>query len=132
MNDGLSFFFNDTISLYDKQQSAARLQHNPDGTITVRSDQAQADALLGDNHPQTHIMRANFVWQLPKVHATGGALRAVGLLANDWNLAGIWSGATGASYSALVSYSSGGGTAANVALTGSPDFTPRVVDPADP
>ena len=36
MRNGFSFGFNDTISLSDKQQSPARLQHNPDGTITVR------------------------------------------------------------------------------------------------
>ena len=76
MRDGFSFGFNDTISLSDKQQSAARLQHNADGTITVRADQALADELLGDNHPQTHIMRANFVWQLPKI--TSSERRAEG------------------------------------------------------
>src|SRR6185369_6094302 len=45
MRDGISFGFVDTISLSDKQQSAARLQHNPDGTVTARSDQALADEL---------------------------------------------------------------------------------------
>ena len=50
------------------------------------------------------------------------ALKALGLIANDWNLAGIWSGATGAPYSVALNYVSGGGNAANVALTGSPDF----------
>jgi hypothetical protein len=127
MKDGISFGFVDTISLSDKQQSNGRLQHNPDGTVTLRSDQALADELLGNNHPQTHIMRANFVWQLPKITSSQGALKAIAVVANDWNLAGIWSGATGASYSAALTYSSGGGTAANVALTGSPDFTPRAV-----
>ncbi len=33
--NGLSFGFNDTISLYDHQQSGARLQHNADGSFTV-------------------------------------------------------------------------------------------------
>jgi hypothetical protein len=132
MRNGVSFGFNDTISLSDKQQSTARLQHNPDGTVTVRSDQEKSDLLLGDNHPQTHIMRANFIWQLPRVKGDSTAMKAVGAIANDWNLAGIWSGATGASYSAAVTYSSGGGTAANSVLTGSPDFAPRVVIAGDP
>ncbi len=132
MKNGVSFGFNDTISVSDKQQSAARLQHNADGTVTVRADQADADKLLGDNHPQTHIMRANVVWQLPHIPAGNGALKALGLVANDWNLAGIWSGATGAPYAAAVSYSSGGGTAANVVLTGSPDFAARAVLAGDP
>ena len=55
--NGLLFGFNDTIGLSDKQNAALRLQHNADGTITTRADQAQADELLGDNHPQTHLMR---------------------------------------------------------------------------
>ena len=64
--DGLLFGFNDTIGLSDKQNAALRLQHNADGTITTRADQAKADELLGDNHPQTHLMRAQFVWELPR------------------------------------------------------------------
>jgi hypothetical protein len=127
MRNGYSFGFTDTISLSDKQQSPARLQHNPDGTITLRSDQAQADALLGDNHPQAHLMRANFVWQLPRITSEETALKTIGYVVNNWNLAGIWSGATGAPYSVTVNYVNGGGTTANVALTGSPDFAPRAV-----
>jgi hypothetical protein len=132
MRDGVSFGFTDTISLSDKQQSTARLQHNADGSIVERPDQATADALLGDNHPQTHIMRANFVWQLPKITAASGTMKAIAAIANDWNLAGIWSGATGASYSVGLNYVSGGGNTANVALTGSPDFAPRALIVADP
>ena len=49
---------------------ALRLQHNADGTVTVRGDQAKADELLGNNNPQAHIMRANFVWQLPTLDAS--------------------------------------------------------------
>src|SRR5258705_10711637 len=131
MKNGRSFGFNDTISMSDKQQSPGRLQHNSDGTVTVRADQANADELLGDNHPQTHIMRANFLWQLPHVPAGNGALKALGLVANDWNLAGIWSAATGAPYSAAVSYTRGRGTASNLALTGSPDSSSRAGPAAD-
>jgi hypothetical protein len=130
LRDGVSFGFNDTISLYDKQSTALRLQHNAaDGTITIRSDQAQADALLGDNHPQTHIMRANFILQLPNIKSTTSAMKAIGYFANDWSLAGIWVGATGAPYSVTAAYTSGGG---NLNLTGSPDYAPRVVIAGDP
>src|SRR5262249_21309590 len=41
--EGLLFGFNDTISLFDKQNAPLRLQHNADGTITIRSDQSVAD-----------------------------------------------------------------------------------------
>jgi hypothetical protein len=127
LKDGYSFGFTDTISLSDKQQSPARLQHNADGTITLSSDQSQADVLLGNNHPQTHIMRANFLWQLPHLTSEETGLKTLGYIANGWSLAGIWSGATGAPYSVAVNYVNGGGTTANVALTGSPDFAPRAV-----
>jgi len=127
LKDGYSFGFTDTISLSDKQQSPARLQHNADGTITLRSDQSQADVLLGNNHPQRHIMRANFIWQLPRIASEETALKTLGYVTNGWSLAGIWSGATGAPYSVAVNYVNGGGTTANVALTGSPDFAPRAV-----
>jgi hypothetical protein len=122
--DGLSFGFFDTIGLYDRQNAPPRLQHNPDGTITLRADQARADELLGDNHPQAQVLRANFVWQLPKMSATGGIRRAVAALASDWSLSGIWNGATGEAYTVGFAYQNGGG---NVNLTGSPDFAPRVV-----
>ncbi len=65
--NGFQFGFNDTIGLSDTQQSALRLQHNADGTVTVRADQAEADELLGNNRPQAHLMRAHFVWKLPRL-----------------------------------------------------------------
>jgi hypothetical protein len=121
--NGLLFGFNDTIGLYDRQQSTLRLQHNADGTVTVRDDQADADELLGNNRPQTHIMRAHFSWQLPRLQSSSQAWRAVGAVVNDWTLSGIWSGATGSAYTVNFQYQNGGN---NVNLTGSPDFGPRV------
>ncbi len=68
--NGLSFGFNDTIGLSSVGSTAARLQHNPDGTVTFRSDQAEADKLL-QTDPTRHIMKGNFVWDLPDVEAAG-------------------------------------------------------------
>jgi hypothetical protein len=127
--DGLLFGFNDTIGLSDKQNAALRLQHNADGTITTRADQAIADDLLGDNHPQAHIMRAQFVWTLPRLSSSSALIRAVGYVVNDWSLSGIWSGATGSAYAVNAQYQNGGG---NVNFTGSPDFAPRVRVVGDP
>ena len=121
--DGLLFGFNDTIGLADRQNAGLRLQHNADGTITVRGDQEKADDLLGDNHPQAHLMRAHFVWNLPKLSSSSAPRRAIGLVVNDWSLSGIWSGASGGAYSVTAAYQNGGG---NVNLTGSPDYAPRV------
>jgi hypothetical protein len=127
--DGLLFGFNDTISLYDKQNAARRLQHNPDGTITIRPDQDQADELLGDNHPPLHLMRAQFVWNLPRYESSSSTGRVLGYIVNDWSLSGIWSGVSGSAYSVTAAYQNGGG---NVNLTGSPDFAPRVRVASDP
>jgi hypothetical protein len=121
--DGFSLGFADTLGLYDRQQGPRRLQHNPDGTISLRADQERSDQLLGNNYPQAHIMRANFVWQLPQIKADSSAMHAIALVLNDWSLSGIWSGATGSPYTVGFNYQSGGG---NVNLTGSPDYAARV------
>ena len=127
--NGVSFGFNDIIGLYDRQNVAPRLQHGADGSFTVRDDQAQANKLLGNNRPQTHIMKANFIWDLPDLKSSGAALRAIGLIANDWQLAGIWTAATGDAYSVGYSYQNGG---SNVNLTGSPDYAGRIRIVGDP
>jgi hypothetical protein len=126
--DGVSFGFNDTIGLASTGSVAARLQHNPDGTVSYRADQAEADALL-QTPPVRHTMKGNFVWDLPDLKASGSALRAVGLVVNDWQLSGVWTASTGAPYTAGFSYQNGGGS---VNLTGSPDYSARVRLLGDP
>jgi hypothetical protein len=127
--NGFALGFADTMGLYDRQQGPQRLQHNADGTITRRADQAKADELLGNNYPQSHIMRGNFIWELPKIKGNSATLRALGLVLNDWSLSGIWSGATGSPYTVGFMYQTGGG---NVNLTGSPDYGARVRIAGDP
>jgi hypothetical protein len=126
---GLSFGFNDTIGLSDHQNLAPRLDHRPDGSFVVRDDQQAAEDLLGNNNPQTHIMKANFVWDLPDYTGEGALARTVGAIVSDWQLAGIWTGATGNAYSVGFSYQNGG---SNVNLTGSPDYGARVRIVGDP
>jgi hypothetical protein len=121
--NGVSFGFNDTITLSQKGNSAPRLQHNPDGSFLLRSDQAEADALLSTPKPPTHIMKANFVWDLPDMGNGSVLRRAVAMIVNDWQLSGIWTGATGSPYAINFSYQSGG-TSTN--LTGSPDYGARI------
>ena len=121
--NGLSFGFNDTIGLYDRQNTTPRLQHAPDGTVSIRADQADADKLLGDNNPQAHIIKANFVWDLPDLHGGSAVIKTIAVIANDWQLAGIWTAATGSAYAISYSYNNGGG---NVNLTGSPDYGGRI------
>jgi hypothetical protein len=126
--NGIAFGFNDTITLYDHQNSNARLQHAPDGSFSYRADQAEADALF-QTDPVRHTMKANFIWDLPDVKSGQSALRAIGLIINDWQLSGIWTASTASPYQIGFSYQSGG---SNVNLTGSPDYGARVRVVADP
>ena len=52
--NGVSFGFNDTIALYDHQNSAARLQHAADGSFSYRADQAEADELFQTDPGRPH------------------------------------------------------------------------------
>src|SRR5207237_6474359 len=90
--DGLAFGVNDAIGLYDRQSAGVRLQHNADGSYAIRADQAQADDLLGNNNPLRHLLRANFVWDLPDLRSEQPALKVVGRVINDWQVSGIYSG----------------------------------------
>jgi hypothetical protein len=125
---GLSYGFNDTIGLSSRGSTAARLQHNPDGSVTYRADQAQADDLL-QTKPVRHTMKANFVWDLPDLTSEGTAMRAIGLIVNDWQLSGVWTAATASTYTVGFAYDNGGG---NVNLTGSPDYAARIRVVGDP
>jgi hypothetical protein len=127
--NGLALGFTDTINLYDRQLAPLRLQHNADGTVTRRDDQEQANELLGNNNPQTHIMRANFVWMVPRISAGSSVTRTLDHSMKDWSVSGIWSAATGGAYAVAPSYTSNG---ANVNLTGSPDYGARVNVTGDP
>jgi len=126
---GVSYGFNDTMAFYDRSNAGARLQHAADGSFSFRADQAQADELLGDNTPQHHIMKANFVWDLPDLKSSESALHAVGLVVNDWQLSGIWTAATGSAYTVGFNYRNGEGS---VNLTGSPDYGARIRVTGDP
>jgi hypothetical protein len=121
--DGISYGFNDTIGLSSTGSTAARLQHSADGSVSYRSDQADADKLLQVD-PIRHIMKANFVWDLPDLKSTQASLRALGYVINDWQFSGIWTASTGGPYAAGFTYQSGGTN--NTNLTGSPDYGGRI------
>jgi len=138
--DGFSFGFNDTWVLYDHQVGAARLQHAADGSWSSRPDEQQAWDKLNTFIPNSHILKGNFVWDLPDLHATETAGKVIGYVLNDWQLSGVWTGSTGGPtstqfnaaagrYDVTYSYSNGGG---NVNITGSPDYGGRVRIVGDP
>jgi hypothetical protein len=127
--DGLQFGFNDTITLSDVARVAPRFDHTANGQFVRRADEAEAQELLGNQGPQTHVMKASAVWDMPDLRSGRPLLKALGMIVNDWQLSSIWTGLTGAPYTVTAGYQSGGG---NVNLTGSPDFAPRIRIVGDP
>jgi hypothetical protein len=119
---GLSFKGNTGLQL--------RLQHNPDGSYQVRSDQAQYEALNQNLDLRPNVIKANGLYDIPKLKGSdAGAMKAVGYVLNDWQISGVFTGTTGQAYDLAYSYQSNGG---NVNLTGSPDYGARIVYTGDP
>ena len=65
--DGLQFGFNDTITLSDEARVGPRFDHTSDGQFVRRADEAEAQKLLGNQTPHTHIMKGTAVWDLPDI-----------------------------------------------------------------
>jgi Carboxypeptidase regulatory-like domain/TonB-dependent Receptor Plug Domain len=101
-----------------------RLQHAPDGTISLRADQAQYEDMFSDLGLQRHVFKANAVWDMPDMAASSGSKKVVGYIVNDWQLSGVYTANTGTPYDLAFQYNANGG---NVNLTGSPDYGARVV-----
>ena len=125
----MSFGLNDTITLAQTASVAPRLQHDANGNWSIRADQDQAYDLLKDNSGPRHIIKGNFVWDLPDLHESNStAKNVVGYIINDWQLSGVLTADTGSPYSLGFSYTGLG----NVNLTGSPNYGARVVLVGDP
>jgi hypothetical protein len=130
--NGVSFGVNYTLTMQYVGNSGLtwRLQHAPDGTISIRPDQARYEELNRSLGGQPHVLRANWVWDLPDLSLnSGGARRVLGAVLNDWQLSGIFQAESGDAYDIGYSYQSNGGS---VNLTGSPDYGARTVFVGDP
>jgi hypothetical protein len=125
--NGLQYGLNYTLGLSYTGNTITplRLQHAADGSFSVRDDQAAADKLLENTGLRRHIIKGSFVWDLPDL----GRWQPVRLIVNDWQLSGIVTAGTGASYDISYSYQTGG---ANVNITGSPSYGGRVHIDGDP
>ena len=126
--NGFSFGANYTygISFTGTTGLVKRLQHAPDGTVSVRPDQAAYEDLNKTLDRRPHYLKANTVWDLPNVNGMG---KIVGAILNDWQLAGVLTMGSGATYDLNFAYQNNGG---NVNLTGSPDYGARIVYVGDP
>jgi hypothetical protein len=109
--------------------SPQHLKHNADGTITNESFQEANDKLLSNVGLRRHIIKANFVWDLPDVKGSSTAAKVLGVAANGWQLSGILTAGSGLPYDATYSYATNG---SNVNLTGSPSYAARIKVIGDP
>jgi hypothetical protein len=102
-----------------------RLQHNADGSYSVRPDQSQYEALNNNLSGIPNLFKANALYDIPKLHGSdAGAMKTLGYVLNDWQVSGVFTGQNGSNYDLGYSYTSNGG---NVNLTGSPDYGARIV-----
>jgi hypothetical protein len=114
-----------------------RLQHNPDGSISIRADQAQYEALFENLDLRPNIVKANALYDLPKLPGSdAGAMKALGYVLNDWQVSGVLTAGSGPAYDLSYNYQSLGGNpgqgTVNQVLTGSPDYAARIVYVGDP
>jgi hypothetical protein len=118
---GMSFGVNYTWSILLEGNTglSTRLQHNPDGSFQERADQQAYEDLNKQLSDQPHVLRGNFVWDMPDLVADGGAKRALGYILNDWQLSGLVNLSSGTNYDISYTYQSNGSA---INLTGSPDF----------
>ena len=91
--NGLSFGFNDTIGLSSRGSSARACSTIPMGRSRTAPTRPRPTRLF-QTPPTRHTMKGNFVWDLPDLRATAPALRAIGLVINDWQFSGVWTAST--------------------------------------
>jgi hypothetical protein len=100
-----------------------RLQHAADGTYSVRADQEQFEELMKDMGNQPHTIRANAIWDMPDLEASGTGTRIASIVLNDWQLSGVLTAGSGLPYDATFLYNANG---APINLTGSPSYNARI------
>jgi len=139
--NGLAFGTNYTLGLSLKGNTGlqSRIQHAPDGTISLRADQAEYEKLNENLALQRHVIKSFAVWDLPNAPSSFGQIgRAV---LNDWQISGVLTAGsayqpsvgannqTNGRYDLNYTYQNNG---TNVNLTGSPDYGARIVFVGDP
>ena len=96
-----------------------RYEHAADGTVSLRGDWDEYVELNKDQGTPTHLLRANFVWDLPDMtYGSNTLTRVAAAIANDWQLSGIFTANSGTPYTIGYTYQGVG----NINLTGSPDY----------
>jgi hypothetical protein len=119
---GFSFGANYTygISLKGNTGIQQRFQHAPDGTISLRSDEAAWEKLNETLDRVPHLFKANLIWNSPGMQGQNALVRH---LLRDWQISSVGTYASGGTYGLGYSYVNNG---SNVNITGSPDWGGRV------
>jgi hypothetical protein len=120
---GLSFAgaYTRGISLKGNTGLTRRYVHNADGSVSLRADQAQYEALNQNLDRKPNFFKFNSTWEPAGIRGAGGFVHQI---TKDWQMSGIWTLATGNAYSLGNGYNSQG---ANQNITGSPDFNGTVI-----
>jgi len=122
---GFSFGVNYTYGISFKGNTglSQRFQHTTDGSISLRSDEAAYETLMNTLDRRPHMIKANGVWSIPGTprEKFGAMLHAI---TSGWQVSGVLTAGSGAAYSLAYEYQTAG---ANVNITGSPDYSGRVV-----
>jgi hypothetical protein len=122
--NGFSFGANYTWGIFFEGNTGLqrRLQHNSDGSFSLRADQAEYEELNKELDRRPHYLKANAVWDLPNAPSRFG--NVIGAVLNDWQIAGVLTAGSGTAYDLSFSYNANGGS---VNLTGSPDYGARII-----
>jgi hypothetical protein len=122
---GLSFGASYTygISLKGNTGLNQRFVHGPDGSISLRSDEQAYEDLMSTLDRKPHFLKINAIWLSPGI----GANRVLKELTRDWQIGSVVTAASGSTYDLGYNYNTAG---SNVNITGSPDWTGRVVVPS--
>ena len=129
--NGVAFGINYTLSMADTGNVGLlfRLQHAADGTYTIRADQKDYEKLNDNVGKRPHIIKANFLWDLPNMTGNDMAMKAVAALVNGWQVSGVFTAGSTGPYDATFQYQNGG---SSVNLTGSPSYPAMIRMNGDP
>ncbi len=121
---GLSFGANYTrqLSFVSNTGLVQRIQHGPNGAISLRSDWGAYEALNSTpTSQQPNYFVGNAVWDIPGLSGRGGFVHQ---LTSDWQVSGVVTVASGLPFTPTYSYNQNG---SNVNITGSPDWAGAMV-----
>ena len=133
--NGYAFGINYTrgISFSGNTGLQERIQHNPDGSFSIRPDQAQYEALNNTLDLRPNVIKANALYDIPKLHGSDkGAMKTVGYILNDWQVSGVLTAGSNPAYDLSLTNGQYQANGTNTNITGSPDYAGRIVYTGNP